>query len=228
MNGINRLARLVPLAGVGFGVLTMAGYSAIGPFPDTDASISKLTSFYAASHGGVATGGLLLGFAAICLALFGTAVWARIQATDLHPIVAGAALVGTAMTAAAGIASAGAYSILGEIGDQPNLSPAALQAWHIAGSAGIVDGGSTILLLAAGIAGIAGRAFPRWLAWPALVLAVFTLIPVSPYGFFASLVVLLWAAVAGIVMVVRPVDGSPVRTEAAAPAVRGGAALTSR
>jgi len=228
MSGINRLARLVPLAGVGFGVLTLAGYSAIGPFPDTDASISKLTSFYATSHDGVATGGLLLGFAAICLALFGVAVWARIQATDLHPIVGGAALVSTAMAAAAGIASAGAYSILGEIGNEDNLSPAALQAWHIAGSAGIVDGGTTLLLLTAATAGIAGRAFPGWLAWPALVIAVFTLIPVSPYGYFASLVILLWAAVTGVVMVMRPADGAAGTKEAAAPAVRGGPALTSR
>jgi hypothetical protein len=228
MSDRNWLARLVPLAGVLFAVLTVAGYFAIGPFPDTDASISTLTSFYAANHGRVATGGLLLGLAATFLALFGVAVWARIRATDLHPVVAGAALVGTAMTAASGLDSAGAYSILGDIGDQQGLSPAALQAWHISGAAGVIDGGSVILLLAAATAGIAGRAFPGWLAWPALALAILQLIPVSPYGFYASLLVLLWAAVAGIVMAMRPADGVPARTESAAPAVRGGPALTSR
>jgi hypothetical protein len=228
MSDRNRLARLVPLAGVLFAVLTVAGYLAIGPFPGTDASISKLTSFYAANHGRVAAGGLLLGLAAIFFALFGTAVWARIRATDLHPVVAGAALVGTAMAAAGGLDSAGAYSILGEIGHQQGLSPAALQAWHISGSAGVIDGGSVILLLAAASAGIAGRAFPRWLAWPALALAILQVIPVTPFGFFASLLVLLWTAVAGVVMVIRPADGVPATTEAAAPAVRGGPALTSR
>src|SRR5207247_2018115 len=124
MSDRNPLARLVALAGVVFAVLTVAGYLTIGPFPDSDASISKLTSFYAANHGQVATGGLLLSLAAIFLALFGTAVWARIRATDLHPVVAGAALVGTAITAVAGLDSAGAYSILGEIGHQQGLSPA--------------------------------------------------------------------------------------------------------
>jgi hypothetical protein len=63
-----------------------------------------------------------------------------------------------------------------------------------------------ILLLAAATAGIAGRAFPRWLAWPALALAI---LYVTPFGFFASLPVLVWTAVAGIVMVMRPADGSP-------------------
>jgi len=226
MTDRNRLVRLVPFAGVIFAVLTAAGYLAIGPFPDTDASMAKLTSFYAANHGRVAAGGLLLGLAAIFLALFGTAVWARIRATDLHPVVAGAALVGTAMTAVAGIDSAGAYSTLGEIGNQQGLSPAALQAWHISGATGVVDGGIVILLLAVAAAGIAGRAFPRWLAWPALALAV---LQVTPFGFFASLVVLLWTAVTGVVMVMRPVDEVPAtRGAAAAPAVRGGPALTRR
>jgi hypothetical protein len=228
MSNLDRLARLVPLAGVVSAVLTVAGYSAIGPFPDTDASIAKLTSFYAANHGGVATGGLLLSLAAISLAVFGTAVWARIRATDLHPVVAGAALVGTAMTATAGLISAGAYQTLGEIGDQRGLSPAALQAWHINGSAGVVDGGSVILLLAAATAGIAGRAFPRWLAWPALVLAILQLIPISPYGFFASLVVLVWTAVTSVIMIMRPVEEMPARTDSLAPALRSGPALPSR
>jgi hypothetical protein len=223
----NRLARLIPAAGVLFAVLTLAGYSAIGPFPDPDASVSKLTSFYADHHAGVATGGFLLGLAAIFLALFGAALWVRIQASDVHPIVAGAALIGTAMTAAAGIVSAGAYSVLGDIGDQQNLTPAALQAWHISASTGIMDGGGVILLLATATAGIAGRAFPRWLAWPALVLAIFSLIPISPYGFFASLVVLLWAAVTGVYMVIRPVPGAGETTEARAPVARAGEALTT-
>jgi hypothetical protein len=222
MNENSRVARLVPLAGVVFAALTVAGYFAIGPFPGTDASISKLTSFYAANHGRVAAGGLLLSIAAIFLAIFGTAVWVRIRATELHPVVAGAALVGTAMTAAAGIQSAGAYSIVGEIGHQRGISPGALQAWHISGSAGVVDGGIVLLLLATATAGIAAGAFPRWLAWPAVVLAIASL---TPFGFFASLVTLLWAALTGVVMAARPVGET---TAVRASTVPRGAALTSR
>ena len=225
MSKSNRLARLVPLAGVAFAGLTVAGYLAIGPFPDTDTSTSKLTSFYGANHGRVAAGGLLLGLAAIFLALFGTAVWARIRATDLHPVVAGAALVGAAMAAMSWLDGAGAYAILGEVGHQQRLSPAALQAVHISASTGGTDGGSVILLLAAATAGIAGRAFSRWLAWPALALAI---LYVTPFGFLASLGVLLWAAVTGVVMVVRPSNGVRATREAGAPAARSGPALTSR
>ena len=98
------------------------------------------------------------------------------------------------------------------------LSPAALQGLHISGSAGGIDGGTVILLLAAATAGIAGRAFPRWLDLSAVVLAI---LYVTPFAFFASLLVLLWAAVTGIVMVVRPADEVQAAKTAAAPAVRG-------
>jgi hypothetical protein len=225
MSDRNRLARLVPLAGVVFAVLTMAGYLTIGPFPDSDASVSELTSFYAAHHGQVAAGGQLLGLAAIFFALFGTAVWARIRSTDLHPVVAGTALVATAMAAVSSVEGAGTYSVLGEIGHQPWLLPAALQATHVGGTVGGIDGGTVLFLLAVATAGIAGRAFPRWLAWPALVLAI---VYFTPFGFYASLLFLAWAAVTGIVMAVRPAPRVAATAEVAAPAVGGGPALTSR
>jgi hypothetical protein len=225
MSASNRLGQLVPLAGAVFAVLTIAGYATIGPFPDTDASIPELTSFYAAHHSQVAAAGQLLGLAAIFLALFGTAVWARIRSSDLHPVVAGTALVGTTMAAVSWLEGAGAYSILGEIGHQPWLAPAALQATHVGGTVGGIDGGTVLFLLAVATAGIAGRAFPRWLAWPALVLAIVYL---TPFGYFASLLVLPWAAVTGIIMTVRPTHSVPTTTEVTAPAVGGGPALTSR
>jgi len=75
-----------------------------------------------------------------------------------------------------------------------------------------------ILLLAAATAGIAGRAFPRWLDLSAVALAI---LYVTLFAFFASLLVLLWAAVTGIVMVVRPADEVQAAKTAAAPAVRG-------
>jgi hypothetical protein len=218
MRGSNRLARLAPLAGVVFAVLTMAGYLTIGPFPDSDASIPELTSFYAAHHSQVAAGGQLLGLAAIFFALFGTAVWARIRASDLHPILAGTTLVGTTMAAVSSVEGAGAYSVLGEIGHQPWLAPAALQAAHVGGTVGGIDGGTVLFLLAVATAGIAGHVFPRWLALPALALAI---VYFTPFGFYASLLFLPWAAVTGIVMAVRPAGRAPAATEVAVPAVGG-------
>jgi hypothetical protein len=216
--------RLVPLAGVVFAVLTILGDLVIGPLPDADANISKLTSFYAAHHGRIGAGGTLLGVAAIFLGVFGTAVWLRIRETGLHPVLAGAALVGTATTASVQLSGgANTYSILGGIGHEQNISPAALQAWHISGSAGGgIDGGIVLLLLAVAAAGIAGQAFPRWLAWPALALAI---LQVTPFGFVASLVTLAWAAVTGLVMFLRPAKAAPTTARDESTAPRHGSAV---
>lgn len=63
------------------------------------------------------------------------------------------------------------------------------------------SGGTLILLLAVAAAGIFARAFPRWIAWTALVIAV---AQYTPVGFVASLILLLWSLVVGITLTVRP------------------------
>jgi hypothetical protein len=199
-----RLGRYAALAGVAGVALTAAGDFTIGPFPDSTTPLPKLAAFYAHHHGRVADGGMLLGWAAILLAVFGVALWARIQASGVHPVIAGAALVGTAVATLGNLEGASSYWTLGHIGHEAAIAPAALQAWHIAGAEGGLSssGGVALLLLAVTAAGILGRAFPRPLTWSAGVLAVLQLSPA--FGFVASFVILVWIAVTSIVMVARP------------------------
>jgi hypothetical protein len=90
------------------------------------------------------------------------------------------------------------FALVGHASTASTLTPSALQALHIAGSEGSLSTGLAILLLAVGVAEIV----PRWLAWPAIVLGIAQLVP--GIGFFASMLFLLWAAVAGIALTVRP------------------------
>jgi hypothetical protein len=146
---------------------------------------------------------MLLGLGGVLFVPFGLAVWARIRQAPASPLLAGLAVIATTMVALTTLAGAGVYGVLGDIGGQSGISPAALQAWHIMGSDGsLADGASTFLfLLMAALAGLAARAVPRWLAWPALLLAVLSLLP-GPFGFLASLVFLAWTAAAGITLLV--------------------------
>lgn len=214
-----RLVRLAPLAGIVFALLTVAGNGSIGDFPDGDTPLAKLLPYYASHHGSIARGGLLLSWAALFLAVFAAALWARIRSTGLHPLVSGAALLGAAVTVAGQLDGAGTYSTLGFIGGKQTVAPAALQAWHVGGAGGGLvsgDGGLALLLLAVAAAGIAGRAFPRWLAWSALPLGILQLTPV---GFQAQIVFWLWAAVAGAYMAIRPTAAqAPTRPVAEATA----------
>jgi hypothetical protein len=193
------IGRLAALGGLGFLVASLASDLVIGPFPRPDAPPAQLASFYAAHHAQVGTGGLLLALSGVFFVLFGLAIWARIRQTSASPLLAGLTVIATTLAALTTLASAGTYGVLGDIGGQAAVAPAALQAWHIMGSDGsLADSASTFLfLLAVAGAGILARALPRWLAWTALLLAVLQLVP-NQVGFLASLVFLVWTAAAGI------------------------------
>jgi hypothetical protein len=199
----SQLGRFVPLAGAGSAALTVAGYLVIGPNPDSGASTSKINAYYAAHHAHVFAAGILLMYSTILFALFGVAIWERIRRTALHPIFAGAALVATALATSSNLANASAWYLLGDIGDTHTISPGALQTLHISVSAGDLPSvaGLGILLLTFASAGILARAFPRWLAWSALVLGISQLLPTpGPFGFFTGLAFLPWMLAASISM----------------------------
>jgi hypothetical protein len=198
--------RWLPLTGVVFAVVAMAGNLTIGDFPDTDTSIGKLTTYYASHHADVGRGGALLGYSVVFFALFGIALWSRVRRGAGAPVIAGGLLLGVAMVAVDMLASSNTYYTLGQIGAKPTTSPQALQAWHITGSVGGVGADSIVFLLAVAAAGILARALPRWLAWSALVLA---LMHFTPLGFIAFLLFYVWAIAAGIALTVR---ADPVTT----------------
>jgi hypothetical protein len=199
--GTARLTRMLPLAGVAFAVLAMAGNLTIGDFPDTDTSLSRLAAYYAGHHTQVGRGGALLGYSVIFFALFGIALWWRVRCNAAAPVISAGVALGIAMVAVDMLTSADTYYTLGQITAQPTTSPQALQAWHIAGSIGGVGADSIILLLAVAAAGILARGLPRWLAWSALALAVMHF---TPLAFLAYLLFYVWATAAGIALTVRP------------------------
>jgi hypothetical protein len=192
----NTLGRIAPLAGAAYAVAMIVGDLVVGQFPDSDASVSKLTTYYSNHHAHIAAGGMVFSWATILLAVFGCVLWSR--ARTIRPSVAAAILVATAVAVVADVQEATLFALVGHASTASTLTPSALQALHIAGSEGSLSTGLAILLLAVGVAEIV----PRWLAWPAIVLGIAQLVP--GIGFFASMLFLLWAAVAGIALTVRP------------------------
>jgi hypothetical protein len=192
------LSRWLPLAGVGYGVLQIAGNLTIGDFPDEKTSPARVVSYYADHHAQVHRGGELLAIGCVFLGLFVAGLLVRCR----HHLGAAAVVaVGGAAMLAAGVSSASTYALLGSIGTDDHLDPAALQAWHVDGAAFGIGVGTDVLLLGVAAAAILARVMPSWIGWAALVLAAATF---TPFGFLASLLVLPWAVVAGIVLAVRP------------------------
>ena len=197
---VTRLERLLPLAGAGFALLVAAGYLSIGPFPDESTAAADLTTYYASHHNQVGLGGILLGYGAVLVALFGVALWIRARRAGAAAAVSAAALIGTAVLTVDVVRAANVYRTLGAIGGRLSTEAGALQAWHVAGAAPTAAVGAAVLLLAMAAAGIGGRAVPRWLAWSALVIALLLL---TPLGFQAWLLFLLWSLVASVVLALR-------------------------
>ena len=192
------LTRLLPLAGVAYAALILSGDLVIGEFPDSNTSLAELSRYFAAHSDQVRTGGQLMIWGGLALGLFGIAVWARVREATGPSVVVGLVLVGTAVAVVSELTGAGSYVTLGNIGADPAVTPEALQAWYVGSQFG--GGGGTLLMLGLFAAGVFARAIPRWLAWAALVLGIAA---VSPFGFAASMLFLLWTAVAGIVLTVR-------------------------
>jgi hypothetical protein len=202
---LTTLTRILPLAGVAYAALILAGDLTIGEFPGSDTSLPELSRYFAAHSSQVRTGGELMIWGGLALGLFGIAVWARVRRAAGPPVVAGLVLVGTAVAVVSELIGAGSYVTLGNIGANPDVTPEALQAWHVGSQFG--GGGGTLLMLGLFAAGVFSTAVPRWLAWSALALGIAGL---TPFAFLASLLVLLWTAVAGVVLTVRSND--PVST----------------
>lgn len=194
--------RIAPLAGVLFAGLTLAGDFTIGPFPDGSTPAADLPAYYAAHGDHVALGGTLMGLGGVFFAIFAAAMWARVRGA-VPAVVSGVVILGAAVDTMADLDSGALYNLLGGIGSERDVTPQALQALHIQGAEFGVGGGAALFLVGVAVAGIGYRAVPRWLAWAGLVLGIAQFAP-SPYGFFASMLVLAWGAAAGIALALTP------------------------
>lgn len=192
-------SRWLPLAGAAYGALTLGGDLIVGDFPDEKTPAPALVSYYATHHADVARGGQLMVFGALFLGLFVAALVAR---TRRNAGAASVIAIGGAAMLAMEITSASTYLLLGNVSTDAHLTPEALQAWHVAGAAFGSSVATALTLLGVALAGITGRAVPRWVGLSALVLAVGVMLP--GFGFLFSMLSLPWAFVVGIALTVRP------------------------
>lgn len=194
-----RLPQWLPLAGAVSGVLTFVASGVIGDFPEGDTSPAALAHWYATHHAGVTLGGWLSGIEAIFLGLFVAVLVHRCRAT---PLAAAIIAVGGAATLAHDEWSSASYSLLGHIGTEHGITPAALQAWQIAGSEFGAPSAMVVLLAGVAAASLRGSAIPAWLGVSALVLGLGQLLP-NPWGFWALLLIAVWSVVAGVTLSLR-------------------------
>jgi hypothetical protein len=195
-----RWARWLPLGGLGYAIFTIAGSLVVDKVPDGSTSTASLARYYAAHHTQVGRGGQLMGLSVVFLGLFVVGLLLRARSVAATAAVIG---VGGAAYVAAQEWSSGVYAQLGNMGAERGMSPEALQAWHFVGAEGSgLASSSIIFVLGIAIAALVDRTLPAWIGVTAVLLEAMTFLP-QPFGFFSGMLMLLWAAVAGVTLAVR-------------------------
>lgn len=196
--------RFVPLFGVLFVVLVVAGYLVAGDTPNHHALGPEIRDDYdnETQHQIAA---FLVALGAVPLLFF--AGYVRAVLNRLHPagrLSANVALAG-AVVAATGLAVQSLiHAALAEAAQTPEFSDEALQSLNG------LDGwsfypfviGLSTFLLASGVALLRGHRFlPPFLAWAAVVLGVLALVPIV--GFFAAILSGMWIVVISLMLFAR-------------------------
>ncbi len=172
-----------------------------GSTPDTDASASKVASFYDTHNGRQTVAAFILAASVPFLALFGAQLAAVFSArSNAEPIWPRFLIVGTAVASMVWLLAALVHFALADAADQ-GVSGDAIRALNMLdGDSWIAwNAGLGVMMLAAGGAALNGaRLLPRWLGWAAVAVGVALFIPYA--DFFALLLTLVWILVVSVML----------------------------
>lgn len=204
-------SRIGSLAGVAFALAGIAAFGVSQAGPGAGSPGQPVIDIYVAHRSAALTSDYLWGIAFACFLAFATTLRSRLRDGDEDDTIATLSLV------AAGVTIAGATLYFGfdaALASTPGtLTPSAAQTLNVLALKMFMPlavGGLTFGL-ATTAAIVRSRELPSWLGWSAAVVGVAC---VSPLGVFAIVLLLLWSAVAGVVMLRRSVR-EQARTAAA-------------
>jgi len=206
------LARYAPLAGLAFVVLTVAAFVIVGDTPDNDSTTLKVVTFWTDHKDEGFISSIVGALAGLSLAWFAGSLRSHLARFEPGANRLANVSFGGGLIAAAGILIALnlQFAIVDTVGDVP---PVVTQTLFVLSDDFFMPivGGLALMLVAAGIVGVRHAAFPAWLAWSGIVVAIAGLVLPFP----VVLVILLWEAVVSVWLFTR--QGEPV-SPAAAPA----------
>ena len=201
------LARYAPLAGLAFVVLTVVAFLIVGDTPDTDATTAKVVAFWHSNKDEGFISSIIGALAGLALAWFAGSLRAHLARFEPAANRLANVSFGGGLIAAAGILIALnlQFAVVDTVGDVP---PVVTQTLFVLSDDFFMPivGGLAVMLTAAGIVGLRHGAFPGWLAWAGIVLAIAGLVLPFP----VVLVILLWAAFVSVWLFMRPDEAIPV------------------
>jgi hypothetical protein len=195
----DRYQRYLPLAGLLFSLLLVAGLALSGSQPSETASAQKVFSYWSNHKDAQLLGAsLLIPLASLLLVFFGAGLRAALRSGEGGESTYSSVAFGGAVIAATGLAFSGAVAAAtANAADQGSV--ATVYTLHQLSSFDWVPwlAGFSTMLIAAGVGGLRSVALPRPLSWTAIAIAVALFTPV---GFFAFPLLLIWVAAVSVVL----------------------------
>jgi hypothetical protein len=196
----DRLSRLAPLTGLVFAVMMVVSFVSIPTEPKPKSSGLHVIAFFTA-HRSSERAGAVVGTVALALFVcFAGSLYNTIRQAGRGEALGAVALVGAGLFAV-GLMLSG--SLTWALTDSPaHLSPATAQGINTVAYDMVLPiiGGLLLFGTAMGIAVVRGRWLPAWMGWLLIVLGVAAASPAFPIALFG---LVLWSAVASVVLVTR-------------------------
>ena len=194
----DRLARFAPLAGVVFVVLIVLAIVIGGETPDNSDSAQEIGRFWKENDSEQMLSALIGAWSLIFFIWFAASVRSVLRRTEDGPARLSATSFAGAVIAAVGLLIA--LSLTFAIADGADeLTPDALKTLTVL-SNGVflpIAVGFALFFIATGILAVRSRLLPAWLGWVTIVLGI---VCVTPAGFFALLVGLVWVLVVSVML----------------------------
>lgn len=194
-----RWPAFAPLTGILFVVLAVLAFIVSGETPDTNDSPQKILDFYVDNDSEQMFAAALLAWAAVAFLFFLGVLRTTLRAAEgTIGRLSAVAFAGGVLLALGMLAFASFTFALGDVADD-GLTPQAAQALNALNNDFFfpLAAGTGTLMIATGLASIRSRVLPAWLGWITLVIGIAA---ITPVGFFAFLVFLLWTLVVSVLL----------------------------
>ncbi len=204
----NSLRRLAPLTGIVFAALLVVTFASPST-PDVHATGVEVINHYKDHHNAHLIGDLAGGLGVVFFLFFISSLRSFFRDKEGADGLSRAAFAGGILIAVGGAIFTSLDVAL--IDARNDITPQAAQAINVLSNDFFFpfEIGLVVFALCIGLAIIASAALPKWLGWVMVVIGVIALTPV---GFFAFFVVLLWSAIVAILIYRR--SGAPAAATA--------------
>jgi hypothetical protein len=201
------LQRLAPLTGVVFVVLVVVAIVVGGETPDNDDSLQSIVAFWKDNKDSQLISDLIATWGIVFFVWFAASVRSVLRLAEAGPARLSALSFGGAIIGAVGLLSTTSLNFAAA-DSADDVSPGVTHTLTVLSNEFFlpIAAGYAIFFLATGLLAVRTAVLPAWLGWLALVIGV---VCVTPVGFFALLVGLVWILIVSVMLYLRTGQPAP-------------------